>query len=604
MANTKVAKRISDEMWKKMADRRTAKQNAESWVRQADQNPAAKAFESARRAMFIAKTAGHGFVAPFTHAPANAFIPSRWADFWTNTGRTYKFVFDKTGHFNQMTDLEQRPNFTTAKRATLAVDPRRGYDEYQAPWMAKTLGKLGISGNRAFDALKIMRMDMFDRAWNGMSEADRTPEMAKALAEEINSSTGASKALSGQDWVSKGLSKALFAAPLEASRWEFLVRDNARALEAFRKMGLEAVGRGTATPEQRYMAKRTLSRNVQLIATYGSLLAMNQGLLTATGSKDKINYTDPSKPDFLSFKIAGHSVSPASGVLTAVKFIGTLAQQAMNADTKKPAQAAEELAKTAFRYGRSKLSPLYATGLDIGLRSDYIGRPLPMSAQAGTAEKPRYTWPEYLLTQQTPIPAGEAFRDAFSKLREQGMSVEMSKDFLKAAVKSLPVAAVASTGVRVTPAYEPREPKVSSKDRVAPYANQVRSGRMDEDKLQQLVDKGTISEKEKSEILKQSKMTVQESSFNEKKPKDALQTFDLRMTPTQREQVRDIMNEKVWSLLHSTTEHEDAAGRARRLQQIQRKVDQYGLEPTDPRKGKKDTREVSGMRQRVQSAFA
>ena len=48
-----------------------------------------------------------------------------------------------------MTDLENSPNYITAKRAGLANDPKKGYDEYQSPWMAKTLGRLGVSGNRA-----------------------------------------------------------------------------------------------------------------------------------------------------------------------------------------------------------------------------------------------------------------------------------------------------------------------------------------------------------------------------------------------------------------------------------------------------------------------
>nr|AUN37464.1 hypothetical protein [uncultured bacterium] len=302
LANTKTTRQITNEMWARMADRRQVKQNAESWVRQADTPAVVRGFENLRRLWFLKATFGHGAVAPFTHAPLNMFIPSRWAQFWPNFGRTYKFMVSKGAHERAMDDLENSPNYITAKRAGLANDPKRGYDEYQSPWMAKTLGKVGLAGNHAFDALKTMRQDMFDAAWNRFSIADRTPDLAKLLAEEINSSTGASKALSGPDWPSRFASKAMFAAPLEASRWDFLVRDNFRTVKTLANWT-------KATPEERYMAKRVVFRNAQLVATYGSLLALNQGLLIASKSDDRVNFTDPTKADFLTFKIAGHSIS-------------------------------------------------------------------------------------------------------------------------------------------------------------------------------------------------------------------------------------------------------------------------------------------------------
>jgi len=433
LANTKAAKQLSNEIWAKMSDRRRLRSNAESWIKQADAPLAVKAFEDARRLWFIKATMGHGAVAPFTHAPANAFIPARWADFWRNFGRTYQFMVSKGGHERAMSDLETSSNYITAQRAGLANDPKRGYDEYQSPWMAKVLGKIGVSGNRAFDSLKTMRQDMFDSAWNKMTSDLKSPETARALAQEINASTGSSKALSGQDWPSRFVGKAMFAAPLEASRWDFLVRDNYRAIKAFSNWK-------NAKPEERYMAKRVASRNAQLVATYGALLAANQGLLTASGSDDKINVTDPTKSDFLAFKVAGHVISPAGGLLTAVRFVGNLVN--IGLESKKPREKIGDAATTTFKYGRSKLSPLFGTGADIWLQSDYGGRPLPFSKEEGTIKSPRYTWPEYVWSTQTPIPLAEAARTYYAE-REKGASNA------GALAKSVPIGAVAATGIRV-----------------------------------------------------------------------------------------------------------------------------------------------------------
>jgi len=45
------------------------------------------------------------------------------------------------------------------------------------------------------------------------------------------------------------------------------------------------------------------------------MLAINQGLLSATGDKQKINLTDPMKSDFLKFKIAGMNVSYGNAMI-------------------------------------------------------------------------------------------------------------------------------------------------------------------------------------------------------------------------------------------------------------------------------------------------
>jgi hypothetical protein len=226
----------------------------------------------------------------------------------------------------------------------------------------------------------------------------------------------------------------------------------------------------------------------------------------------------------------------------------------MTAGSQKPSQVAEGMAKTTFKYGRSKLSPLFSTATDIAMRSDYTGRPLPFSSQEGTERSPRYTWPEYLLTQQTPIATGEAFRDVFNTLREQGMSETSAKSLLTALAKSVPVGAVAATGIRVSPAYRPSpemQRKEDRKARKASLIDQVRSGKVTSDDLKSLVDNETITEADKSAIEKQGALSPSQAQFaNIQYPSQALDRYE-RMTPSQRDDVEDLMTKKAKSLVNS-----------------------------------------------------
>jgi hypothetical protein len=75
-------------------------------------------------------------------------------------------------------------------------------------------------------------------------------------------------------------------------------------------------------------------------------------------------------------------------------------------------------------------------------------------------------------------------------------------------------------------------------------------------------------------------MTVQQSAFANKKPSDALDSF-IRMSPTQQEDMRELMGHKAWSLTHSDSLTPQQKARN------QDKLDRLGIEATPPpHKGK------------------
>lgn len=437
------AKRLTNELYRQMSDRREAKAQAEAWVRTAD-TPAYRRFLGSLPDVFFGlKTFGHGTVGMITHAGKNIFLPTRWADYWPNFAKQYKLAYDRGYHEQMMQDLENRPNFITAKRAGLANDPSKTFDDYQKHSLARLFGRAGLVGARGFDSLKLLRQDLFDTAWNRLPDSLKTSDMAKLLATEMNHSTGVSDIN-----LPKGSSTAFFAPKLEASRWAWVFGDNVKALKTLAEWK-------RSTPEERYHAKLVLKRSAEFMATYGALLAANQGLLIATGSKDRVNMTDPSKGDWMRFKIGGRAIEPTGGLIGMLDFLGKIGNAALGEQDPREGRF-EKIGKAGASYLRGKLSPIASTATDVITGADFSGRPLPWSSDKEHEGRPKYTWPEYLLTQQTPIPVGEAARDVYTTMREKGAP----DDFIKAILKGAAIGTLSGgTGVRIGEEYSARTDK-------------------------------------------------------------------------------------------------------------------------------------------------
>lgn len=459
MAQSPRIKQLANDLWRKQQNARRLKEQAKRWVWSLSTPGYVRALQMVPRAMFGLKVGFHGTVALGTHAPMVAFQPRFWATYVRDFGKMYGMVGSKAYYERQVQDLMRRPNYITARRAGLVNDPFV-YEDYNSPDTAKYFGNLTGMGNRGYTVLKIIRQDMFDQMWEKLPKTAQIPEVAQAIADGLNHATGVVKGRAP-----RGTNVALFAPRLEASRVMWLAVDPAKMLGTFLNWKNASTG-------DRMFAMNQLKEKAWVFGTLAGMLALNQGFLTATGSKQKINGVpkalgghgiDPMESDFLKFKAAGLDVAYGSAMLNMAKLPARMATSIMfHGKTSKLILEDERVYKIAGDYIRSQLSPFAGTATDLALGRDYMGRPLPR-ALFGTIEGPKdipkrlrlhgvtkpYTWPEYSSIQFTPIPISEGIHEVWGQ--GLGMSDAQIDHYLKAwAIISI----MAGTGARVTEDYQ------------------------------------------------------------------------------------------------------------------------------------------------------
>lgn len=443
LAQPKGAKKMTDEMYAKMSEQRKIQNQAKMWVKDQQVPGWLRFMRSVPRVFFIDKVFGHGTVGMITHAGLNIFDPTAWKTYWPAFIKQYGLVFKPAYHERMMQELAKDPLFIKARRAGLANDPWRYSDDYQNAAIKTFMGKFGgLVGNRGFDALKIFRQARFNQIWNSYPDLLKTDDMAKMLADSINPATGVtSRAF--PEWTGW----TFFAPKLEGSRWVWMIGNPARAAAIFKEWK-------TATPEQKAFAMAELKQKATIAGTYFSLLAMNQGLLKASGSDENINFTNPRKGDFLAFKVSGHNVGLVGPMLGMVRLFANLVHDAagkrgkLEQLTPRGAAIAEDLGS----YARGKLSPFAGQAYNLASQSDFQGRPLPYSSDPVPSYLrkrgvKKYTYGEYAAQELLPIPFEEAFKEVMAN---QGMNESEIKKYLSALTIAV---AAGGTGMRVSKDY-------------------------------------------------------------------------------------------------------------------------------------------------------
>jgi hypothetical protein len=324
-------KGLMDDAWLRQQRERNTKTKAKLWVQGLDMPAYEKFIHSLPRVLFGLRVGFHGTVALGTHAPAVAFDPRFWGTYVRNFGKMYGMVLKPSFYEAQMSDLLRRQNYPTAVRAGLVVDPFK-YETFERPGlspgkvikaMSDSLGldpkwfergeAVAKMGERGYSVLKTLRMDMFDQHWDALPKQMRTADMAKGIADAVNHITGVVQMQSPAF-----ADIALFAPKLQMSRMAYLFGDPMRAVKTGVRVGLREAGQlvgidrsklPRATPAEQYFAVNELKSKIITVGTLGSLLALNQGILANSDSKQSINLTDPYKSDFAKFKIAGTTLS-------------------------------------------------------------------------------------------------------------------------------------------------------------------------------------------------------------------------------------------------------------------------------------------------------
>jgi len=463
----KRTKHLADDLWKKQQQARNLRSQAKRWVQNLSTPGYIKALQGIPRMMFTLKVGLHGTVALGTHAPTVAFQPRFWKTYVQNFGKMYKMVGSRAYYEGQVQELLRKNNYITARRAGLVNDPFI-YEEYAmnpvvggiakiSPPTAKAINAMTGMGNRGYSVLKILRQDMFDQHWNQLPKSMQNPEMAKAIADAVNHATGVV-----QGRAPPGTNLALFAPRLEASRVMWLAGDPRRAVGTM-------LNWKKATQAEKYFAMNQLKEKAWVVGTLGSLLALNQGVLAASGSNQKVNVTDPFKPDFLKFKVAGMNVSYSNPMITMARlplrlFVGIKNEGKFN----KMVYEDENVATILFEYVRSQMSPFAGTTTDLAIGRDFMRRPLPRAAFGllpGKTHIPMrlraegiepYTWTEYATQQAAMIPLQEALKEVWGK--DLGMTAEARKHSLDALAT---IIVMGGTGARVSEDYSLRPGRAS-----------------------------------------------------------------------------------------------------------------------------------------------
>lgn len=439
ISQPKGAKEITDEMYRNINKRNSAINEAKQWVEEQGNSKTKNFLKAVPSAFFKLKTFGHGTVGGITHAGTNIFQISKWKSYFPFFAKQFKYAFGDTAKYEMaMEDLKNDPQFTFWQRAGLAVDPKVKYDDYQGNFVdgdkkvngiKKLFDRLGVAGDRGFNALKVYRLDLAKGFYDRLSNEEKAdPNTAKEIAKLVNHSTGTSELDLGRGGVSKFVSTAFFAPKLEASRWQGLIGDPAKAAKTFTNWK-------EASPAEKAGAKLVARNAGEKIATYVALLAANSALLSLMGSKQKINYTNPLGNDWLKFKTGGgKTLDITGGTLASMRLLGTLLDNTVTGYTgnkkelwKKPAEKDYQAIGTQIRY---KLSPFASTIADLVETTDAMGRPLPYSNIKPKKGETQYTVGSYLLQQQTPIPISAGIREAIGSMKERGMTNIQIQDAL------------------------------------------------------------------------------------------------------------------------------------------------------------------------------
>jgi hypothetical protein len=442
----KVRRIIPNDVWIKMQRRRDAISGARQVVESLNDSGFVKKLRAVYNVPRSALTFGHGGVFPVTHMGQYLFIPSRWATFFKTSANAWRFMSPKQYEIAIQRHLAD-PYYPIARRASRSVDPAQ-----------PTVGILNKAGksrwtDRGFNSLKIARLELFKAEFTKLPIEQQTIENAKPIMSVIDAATGeVHLGKAGQI-----MSTAFFAPKLIPARFKSAVIDPVRAANTFRNWK-------SATAGERQAARTVLKNQAQTVAFFAAALAVNQGLNAALGQKDRVNFFDPSKGDWLSFKVAGLSIRPPNALIETIRLLGGVISPFTK--TRKELRGEQPEAVSAHRvadYLRYKLHPTIRAALELASGTDLFGRKVPFKGarETLTGEAPKVTdtkppigWAEYL-SGKGPIPFGGAVRELYDMLREEGMSHPDARAWIRA----IAVGALESTGVSAHESHEKKGQK-------------------------------------------------------------------------------------------------------------------------------------------------
>lgn len=441
---------VANDLWRKQYNRQAITQQAQEIQRVANMGPAGRWIKKLWTFPRTAAVAGHGIVFPITHAGDLVFRPASWGTLVKGILRTYRGATSSAYSGRIMNMISRDSMFNTAIRSGVDVGPKS-----HAIGLLSDTGATGKTGfwkaaARSWDMLSVMRFELWKRQMAkyvkpGMSDAE-VLDIGKNLATWANHATG-----SGKGVVSELGGELLFGPKLTQAKINRLTIDPVKTAKTFLNWNGASVG-------ERAAAMTRLSGATQFLLTNLGFLGVNAGVLAALGSKEKINFTDPMKGDFLAFKGGGISGN-VPGLHTELRTLSKIL--ATSFASRKELRGESKFSKTASiagGYGMAKLTPTIQRVLEGTLGQDWLGRPLPWSKEAGTENRPKLTYWDYAAS-IGPIPLSGPTGFVLNKLQKGGVSA-LDRT---AIVKALIIGGLGAPGFHVHESHEPAPKKESKK---------------------------------------------------------------------------------------------------------------------------------------------
>ena len=411
------------EIWRKQYNRRVVIMQARQMLEQGASGKVAKVLNRLRFIPRSVSVAGHGIVFPVTHAGDLLLRPASWGTFIKGTARTYRGALSSEFAARALNTMSKQPLYELSLQSGLDVGPKSS----PVGLISTAGGKSGFfkAAARAWDMLTVMRYDLWEKEMGKYITPETSQsevlDIGKNLAQWANHATG-----SGKGPIANLGGQVLFGPKLTQAKLNRLSIDPYQTAKTFLNWKDATVG-------QKAAAWTRLSGAAQYLGTLLGFVAVNQGLLSAFGSDDKVNINNPEKSDFLGFKgagIGGYIPGMHTEIRTLAKLLNTLyaSRKELKGETK-----SAHIAATIGKYGMAKLEPGIERGLEIGTGQNWMGRPLPWSSNKGTPKYPRLTYGEYAGS-IGPIPLEGPIGFVYDHLRKQGASAVDAAGITKALI--------------------------------------------------------------------------------------------------------------------------------------------------------------------------
>jgi hypothetical protein len=402
---------VSNAAWKAQYNRRVITQQAREISKVQAFGPVGKALNVLSAIPRYVATYGHGVVFPVTHGGDLALRPESWGTFFRGVFNSWTKSWSPAATERLLDSMKRDPLYDTALRS--------GLDVGETSRAGNLIGKKGGVSDRAWEVLTNMRYELWNREMQKFITPDMSQEqvldIGKNLASWANHATGSVKTSIPV------LGRFMFGPKLTGSKLARLGADWGTTFKTFANWS-------NATAGEKAVAFTRFSGAMQYFGTMMGFLAVNQGVLSALGQKDQINIDDPTKSDFLAFKGGGLEFS-LPGMHTEIKTLGKLLAASVVDEKSAQGKAMlrgrskeQALAEIAGQWAMYKAAPSVTTAKEILTRQDWLGRPMPWSANPGTEKKPRLSWGEYFGS-HLPIPLTGPISYVYDQMRKGGMNV-------------------------------------------------------------------------------------------------------------------------------------------------------------------------------------